>query len=92
MLAEPVVQAIQAGAIDKRRLIIIDDELCILDIRYGMLENDELARAMGFTNKERTYEFAGNKGEVTRQIGNAVACGVAKALLTAALSHEGEEA
>lgn len=86
MLAEPIVEEIRAGRIDKRRLVVIEDvagkpHLCMLDIRYGMLENDELARAMGFTNDEFTYEFTGTKGDVTKQIGNAVDTHVAEALI-----------
>jgi DNA (cytosine-5)-methyltransferase 1 len=37
-----------------------------------MLEPHELAAAMGFTNDEATYEFAGTKTEQIKQIGNAV--------------------
>jgi DNA (cytosine-5)-methyltransferase 1 len=42
------------------------------DILFRMLEPHELAAAMGFTNAEATYEFAGNKTEQIKQIGNAV--------------------
>ena len=42
------------------------------DIRFRMLEPKELARAMGFSDAETAYEFAGNKTEITKQIGNAV--------------------
>jgi DNA (cytosine-5)-methyltransferase 1 len=42
------------------------------DIRFRMLEPKELARAMGFSDAETGYEFAGNKTEITKQIGNAV--------------------
>lgn len=85
-LAEPIIEEIRAGRIDKRRLVIIDDRLCMLDIRFRMLDNDELAAAMGFTSDERAYEFVGNKGEVTRQIGNAVPVRTATALVKAILS------
>jgi DNA (cytosine-5)-methyltransferase 1 len=50
-----------------------------------MLENLELARAMGFTDNESTYEFCGNKSEVTKQIGNAVPVNLAKALVKSIL-------
>jgi DNA (cytosine-5)-methyltransferase 1 len=48
-----------------------------LDIRYRMLQPRELAAAMGFPPE---YEFAGNKTETTKQIGNAVPVNLAKAL------------
>jgi len=51
------------------------------DILFRMLQPHELAKAMGFSDDETTYEFAGNKTEVTRQIGNAVAVRTATALV-----------
>jgi DNA (cytosine-5)-methyltransferase 1 len=45
-----------------------------------MLQPHELAVAMGFP---RGYKFAGNKGEVVKQIGNAVAVNMARALCEA---------
>lgn len=53
-----------------------------LDIRFRMLQPHELAAAMGFP---KDYPFRGKKGEVVRQIGNAVAVGMAEALCGAAL-------
>jgi len=53
------------------------------DIRFRMLEPEELARAMGFSDAETAYEFAGNKTEITKQIGNAVAVNLAAALVGA---------
>jgi DNA (cytosine-5)-methyltransferase 1 len=53
------------------------------DIRYRMLEPKELARAMGFSDAETAYEFAGNKTEITKQIGNAVPVNLAAALVGA---------
>ena len=50
-----------------------------------MLQNSELARAMGFDDEETSYEFAGNIGEVTKQIGNAVPVHLAAALVGAIL-------
>ena len=70
---------------DPRRLVVIDGELYSLDLRFRMLNNLELARAMGFTDNETTYEFAGNSGEVTKQIGNAVPVNLAAALVGAVL-------
>ena len=53
------------------------------DIRFRMLEPKELARAMGFSAAETTYEFAGTKTEITKQIGNAVPVNLAAALVGA---------
>src|ERR1700751_3390883 len=53
------------------------------DIRFRMFEPKELARAMGFTDAETAYEFAGNKTEITKQIGNAVPVNLAAALVGA---------
>jgi DNA (cytosine-5)-methyltransferase 1 len=53
------------------------------DIRFRMLEPKELAHAMGFSDAETAYEFAGNKTEITKQIGNAVAVNLAAALVGA---------
>jgi DNA (cytosine-5)-methyltransferase 1 len=53
-----------------------------MDIRFRMLQPHELAAAMGFDG----YEFAGNKTEKVRQIGNAVPVNLAKALCKAILA------
>ena len=53
-----------------------------------MLQNPELARAMGFEDEETSYEFVGNVTEVTKQIGNAVPVHLAAALVKAALGSE----
>ena len=74
-----------AGA-DPGRLIVIEGKPYLLDIRYRMLNNQELARAMGFSDKQTRYEFVGNATEITRQIGNAVPVRLAAALVRAALS------
>ena len=74
-------------AIDPRRLVFVDGQPYLLDIRFRMLQNDELARAMGFDDEETQYEFHGNVGEVTRQIGNAVPVNLAAALVRATLSE-----
>lgn len=52
------------------------------DILYRMLQPPELARATSFPEN---YQFAGNKTEVTRQIGNAVPINMARALVRSAL-------
>lgn len=42
------------------------------DILFRMLQPHELAAAMGFNRDEARYEFAGNKTQQIKQIGNAV--------------------
>lgn len=54
-----------------------------LDIRFRMLQPHELSAAMGFPVG---YHFAGKRGDIVKQIGNAVCVGVADALCTAALT------
>lgn len=55
------------------------------DILFRMLHWRELARAMSFSDADQDYEFAGNKTEITKQIGNAVPVRTARALVRAAL-------
>ena len=85
VLVEPVLKQLQEANIDPRRVILVDDQPYLLDIRFRMLQNPELARAMGFEDEETTYEFVGNVTEVTKQIGNAVPVHLAAALVKAAL-------
>ena len=85
------VEVKDAGEIDPNRLVSIGGELYKLDIRYRMLQNPELAKAMGFTTDEREYEFVGTIREVTKQIGNAVPVRVATALARAMLSSAASE-
>lgn len=49
----------------------------VLDIRFRMLTPKELAKAMSFPDD---YKFAGNREQVVKQIGNAVAVKTAEAL------------
>lgn len=55
-----------------------------LDIRFRMLQPHELAAAQGFPPD---YEFAGNKTQVVKQIGNAVPRRLARAIVLAALKQ-----
>lgn len=55
------------------------------DILYRMLQPPELAWAMSLSDADREYDFAGNKTEVTRQIGGAVPRLTAAALVKSAL-------
>ena len=85
-MAESVLAQALRDGIDPRRIIFVDGVPYLLDIRFRMLENAELARAMGFDDEETKYEFVGTVSEVTKQIGNAVAVNTAAALVKAALS------
>lgn len=84
-LVSPVLEAMREQRVDPRRLVFLDGQPYLLDIRFRMLQNTELARAMGFDDEESEYEFHGNVGEVTKQIGNAVPVNLAAALVGAAL-------
>jgi len=54
-------------------------------IGFRMLQPHELAAAQGFP---RGYKFTGTKTEQVKQIGNAVPCGLSRALVTAQLSQQ----
>lgn len=56
-----------------------------VDIRFRMLQPQELAAAMGFPSD---YQFAGNREARVRQIGNAVPVNLAKALCSTLLGIE----
>jgi DNA (cytosine-5)-methyltransferase 1 len=56
------------------------------DILFRMLEPHELAAAMGFTDEEASYEFAGTKTEQIKQIGNAVSVSKMKACVGAIMA------
>lgn len=62
------------------------------DILFRMLEPHELAAAMGFSDEETSYEFVGNKTEVTRQIGNACPVHQIEALIGAQFEPAAKEA
>lgn len=76
--AEQIREAI--GQVDPRRLVFIDGVLHLLDIYFRMLKPEELAAAMGFPPG---YRFTGTKTDQVKQIGNAVAVGVSRALVLA---------
>lgn len=61
----------------KDRFALITPEGHALDIYFRMLKPGELAAAQGFP---ADYQFEGNKGEVVRQIGNAVPVSTAQSL------------
>ena len=85
-LIEPILKQLNDAHVDRRRIIFVDGHPYLLDIRFRMLQNPELARAMGFDDEETKYEFVGNVSEVTKQIGNAVPVHLAAALVAAILS------
>lgn len=62
--------------------VTVDGEKYLLDIRFRMLQPGELAQAQGFP---ADYVFTGNKKAVCRQIGNAVPCGLSRALVSAVI-------
>jgi DNA (cytosine-5)-methyltransferase 1 len=80
-LIEPIVAA--AGTVDCDRMVIVNGKPHLLDIRFRMIKNHELARATGFSDAEAEYEFVGNQTEITKQIGNAVPVGTSTALVRA---------
>ena len=90
LLEESFLQQVQEANIDPRRIVLVDGHLYLLDIRFRMLQNAELARAMGFEDEEAPYEFHGTITEVTKQIGNAVPVNMAAALVKSALGGEQE--
>jgi DNA (cytosine-5)-methyltransferase 1 len=59
------------------------------DILFRMLEPAELAAAMSISTPEAPYDFAGNKTEVVRQIGQAVPRATGRALVRALMGGEG---
>ena len=46
MLVEPVLRQVRDANVDPRRLVFVDGHPYLLDIRFRMLQNAELARAM----------------------------------------------
>jgi hypothetical protein len=87
---QPVLERVRAGERDPRRVVLIDGVPHVLDVKFRMLQNPKLACATDFTDAEATYEFVGTEEEVTKQIGNAVECDTACALVTAILG-DGQE-
>lgn len=69
------------------RIALVQPEISgyTLDIRFRMLQPRELSNAMGFP---ASFEFKGTKEDIVRQIGNAVAVDVSKALCLSLLGDE----
>lgn len=70
----------------KDRFALVQGEALTIDIRFRMLLPHELAGAQGFPQE---YQFAGNREEQVRQIGNAVCPPVAEALAAAGIGGAG---
>ncbi len=70
------------------RIVTVGGKPYLLDIRFRMLKNHELARAMSFSDEEAEYEFVGNQAEVTKQIGNAVPVRTSTALVSSLFGGE----
>ena len=64
--------------------IEINGEMYLIDIDFRMLQWRELSLGQGFP---KDYEFTGNITEKVAQVGNAVPCGLARALVQAVLSQ-----
>ena len=79
--AHPVSQPVPTVT-TKDRFGLLECDGYVLDIRFRMLQPHELAAAMGFP---AGYEFAGNREQKVKQIGNAVEKHVARSLGAAAL-------
>jgi DNA (cytosine-5)-methyltransferase 1 len=67
-----------------RFALVMGGEQYLFDIRYRMLSPHELAAAQGFPY---SYVFHGTKGEIVKQIGNAVPVGTAMRLSLAAITQ-----
>lgn len=76
---------------DRHALVLpvveIEGNRYLLDIHFRMLQPDELAGAQGFP---KGYKFTGNKSDAVKQIGNAVPCGLSRALVYAVLSQSSD--
>jgi DNA (cytosine-5)-methyltransferase 1 len=68
-----------------RFAMVMGGEKYLFDIRYRMLAPHELAAAQGFPS---SYIFQGTKGEIVKQIGNAVPVGTAMRLSLVAIMQD----
>ena len=80
-LVEPAVLR-EFGSVRADRLVVVNGELRVFDIRFRMIQPHELQLAQGFP---ATYKFPGTKEQQTKMIGNAVSVRVAAALWDSAL-------
>jgi DNA (cytosine-5)-methyltransferase 1 len=70
-----------------RSTVMISGNKYLLDILFRMLQPHELAAAQGFP---KGYRFTGNKSDQVKQIGNAVPCGLARAIVAAVLTQNSD--
>lgn len=70
---------------DRFALVIPELDGFALDIRFRMLQPHELAAAMSFPKE---YQFAGNRENRVKQIGNAVPVNLARALCMGLLADK----
>jgi DNA (cytosine-5)-methyltransferase 1 len=82
--ARPVTDPLPTVTCNDRFALIRSDSM---GIGFRMLQPHELAAAQGFP---RGYRFTGTKTEQVRQIGNAVPCGFARALIAAQLTQSAD--
>lgn len=82
---QPAPTICAKGRVDMAEGVIGSDG-ATYDILFRMLEPHELAAAMGFTSDDAAYEFAGNKTEQIKQIGNAVSVAKMKACVGAIMA------
>jgi DNA (cytosine-5)-methyltransferase 1 len=82
--ARPVTEPLPTVTCNDRFALV---ELSANRIGFRMLQPHELAAAQGFP---RGYQFTGTKTEQVRQIGNAVPCGFARALIAAHLTQDAD--
>ena len=87
-VSQPCPTVATSGAIALVEPIVVTDgkNHYWLDIRFRMLQPHELAGAQGFNPG---YIFTGNKTQQVKQIGNAVPCGLSRALVKAVLEEGG---
>jgi DNA (cytosine-5)-methyltransferase 1 len=88
---QPAPTICAKGRVDMAQGIVADGGIigpdgAAYDILFRMLEPHELAAAMGFDTEEAAYEFAGNKTEQIKQIGNAVSVAKMKACVGAIMA------
>ena len=86
-LVQPELTEKMPSEPDPRRIIEVNGTTYLLDLRFRMLNNAELSKAMGFSSGNTEYRFAGTVSEVTKQIGNAVPVRMAAALVKAILQR-----
>tara|TARA_Y100001963_G_scaffold154483_1_gene243357 strand:- start:8807 stop:10225 length:1419 start_codon:yes stop_codon:yes gene_type:complete len=86
-VSKPLPTVATAGAISlvEPTTFEQDGTTYVLDIKFRMLQPSELAAAQGFLP---SYQFTGNKTEITKQIGNAVPRRTARALAIAAITQD----